>query len=111
VNERTREIGVRIALGATRGHILKFIMRRGVVLTLIGLGLGSVASFMLPRFIRSMMNDSVYTAGTVSNSDTVSTTVSVAVAGIVMLLAALLGSYIPARRASLIEPLEALRTD
>jgi predicted permease len=111
VSERTREIGVRIAFGATKGYILTFIMGRGVVLTLIGLALGSVASFMLPRLIRSMMNDSVYTAGTVSNSNTASTVVSVAAACAVMLLATVLGSYLPARKASLIEPLEALRTE
>lgn len=111
VSERTREIGVRIALGATRGHILGFIMRRGVVLTLLGLAIGSLTSLVLPRLIRSMMNDSVYTAGAVSNADTAGIVASVAAACGVMLLAAVFASYVPARRASTIDPLEALRTE
>jgi len=58
-----------------------------------------------------MMNDSMYTAGAVSDAGIAGTVASVAVACGVMLLAAALASYVPARRASTIEPLEALRTE
>ena len=59
VTQRTREIGVRIALGATRAQVLGFILRRGLTLTLIGLALGSAASLMLPRLIRSIIDDTI----------------------------------------------------
>jgi predicted permease len=112
VTERTREIGVRIALGATRANILTFIMRRGVMLTAVGLLMGSALSLLLPRLVRALMSDSVWTSGVgVKNNSMPGTAASVAVACGAMLAAALLASYLPARRASTIEPLEALRTE
>jgi predicted permease len=112
VTQRTREIGVRMALGATRSQIVGFIMRRGVVLTAIGLVIGSAASVLLPRLIRSMMSDSIWTAGAgVKDNSIAGTVVAVAGACGAMLLAAALASYLPARRASAIEPLDALRAE
>lgn len=111
VSERTREIGVRIAFGATKGKIVGFIVSRGLRLTFVGLALGSMTSLALPRLIGSMMNDSVYTAGIVPNAAGTRIFLSLAAACAVMLLAAALASYVPARRASSIEPLEALRTE
>ncbi|MBS1821418.1 MAG: ABC transporter permease [Acidobacteria bacterium] len=110
VTQRTREIGVRIALGSTRRQVLGFIMRRGLVLTAIGLAIGSAASLFLPRLIHSVMNESVYTAekGAVGM---LSTLPALAVACGAMLVAAVAASYLPARRASAIEPMEALRTE
>jgi predicted permease len=111
VTQRTREIGVRIALGATRQQILTFILSRGLKLTLIGLALGGAGSLLLPRLIRSMLDDNIYTGG--KGVETTFSGVSVALVSTcgVMILSALLASYFPARRASSIEPIEALRIE
>jgi predicted permease len=112
VTERTREIGVRMALGATRRQIVGFVMRRGVVLVVIGLAVGSATSVLLPQLVRAMMSDNVWTAGVgVTGGSMPGTLAAVAAACGAMLLAAVLASYFPARRASAIEPLEALRTE
>ncbi|MDE1178758.1 MAG: ADOP family duplicated permease [Edaphobacter sp.] len=112
VTERTREIGVRMALGASRGQIVSFIMRRGVLLTLAGLAVGSATSLLLPRLVRALMSDNIWTAGVgVKGSNMPGTTASVAAACAAMLLAAAVASFLPARKASAIEPLEALRTE
>ena len=111
VSERTREIGVRMALGSTRGQVLGFIMRRGVTLTAIGLAVGSAASLMLPRLIHSMMNESMYTAERGVAAGVFHTLPALALACGAMLVAAVLASWLPARRASSIEPIEALRTE
>jgi predicted permease len=97
-SQKTHEIGVRMALGAGRGDILKMILRQGFVLVGAGLIAGLVLSFLAGRGIESLLVG-------VSPSDPV-TLVSVA-----LLLAAvgLIASYIPARRAMNIEPLRALK--
>jgi predicted permease len=110
VTQRTREIGVRIALGATRGNVLGLILRRGLVLTVIGLAMGSVASLMLPRLIHSIMSD-IITGGSGIAMGLLSTLPALTMACGAMLIAAVLASYLPARRASAIEPMEALRTE
>jgi predicted permease len=97
-SQKTHEIGVRMALGAGRGDILKMVLRQGFVLVGAGLIAGLVLSFLAGRGIGSLLVG-------VSPSDPV-TLVSVA-----LLLAAvgLVASYIPARRAMNIEPLRALK--
>jgi ABC-type antimicrobial peptide transport system permease subunit len=111
VTERTREIGVRIALGATRARILGFVLRRGLLLTMLGLALGAGASLLLPRLLRSLLDSSISTAGTGGSAASWSTATALAAACGAMLVAAVLASYFPARRASVIEPLEALRIE
>ena len=110
VTQRTREIGVRMALGATRAQILSFILRRGLTLTLIGLALGSAASLMLPRLIRSIIDDTIIGGSGIALS-LLSTLPALTMACAVMLAAAVLASYLPARKASKIDPMEALRTE
>jgi len=97
-SQKTHEIGVRMALGAGRGDILKMVLRQGVVLVGAGLLAGLVLTFLAARGIGSLLVG-------VSPSDPI-TLVSVA-----LLLAAvgLVASYIPARRAMNIEPLRALK--
>jgi ABC-type antimicrobial peptide transport system permease subunit len=97
-SQKTHEIGVRMALGAGRGDILKMILRQGFVLIGAGLLAGLVLTFVAARGIVSLLVG-------VSPSDPV-TLISVA-----LLLAAvgLVASYIPARRAMNIEPLRALK--
>jgi putative ABC transport system permease protein len=101
---------VRIALGATRTQILGFILRRGLTLTLMGLGLGSAASLVLPRLIRSIIDDTII-GGSGIALNLLSTLPALTMACAVMLAAAVLASYLPARRASAIDPMEALRTE
>ncbi|MGB2861738.1 MAG: ABC transporter permease [Sedimentisphaerales bacterium] len=98
VTRRTHEIGIRIALGARSGDVQKTILLHGLKLTLIGLAIGLVGAFAGTRIIRSLLHD-------VSPIDPVTfVCVSLLLAGVAML-----ASYIPARRAAKIDPMEALR--
>jgi putative ABC transport system permease protein len=100
VAQRTREIGVRMALGARRFDVLRMIVRRGVVLTVIGLALGMAGSLGLARFLDTMLFG---VKGT-------SPWVYAAVAS-VLLLVATLASLVPARRAMRADPVMALRAE
>ena len=98
VNQGTREIGIRLALGATRRNIVSLVVRQGMALALCGVAIGLAGAFMLTRLIRSLLFG-------------VEATDPVTFVGIALLLGlvALLASYIPARRASRVDPLVALR--
>jgi len=98
VNQGTREIGIRVALGATRRNIVSLVVRQGMALALSGVAIGLAGAFMLTRLIRSLLFG-------------VEATDPVTFVGIALLLGlvALLASYIPARRASRVDPLVALR--
>jgi ABC-type antimicrobial peptide transport system permease subunit len=98
VAQRTREIGVRIALGATPGNILKMVLGQGLITVAIGTALGLVGSLMLTRTMRSLLFE-------VSPNDPL-TVVGVA---LLLMLIAMLASYIPARRATRVDPIVALR--
>jgi len=98
VAQRTREIGLRITLGAQHGNVLKMVIGEGMKLALIGIALGLIASFALTRTMKNLLFG-------VSTSDPLT------FLGITMLLAlvALLACWIPARRATKVAPLVALR--
>ncbi len=98
VNQRKREIGVRMALGAARQSVLRLILKQGMSLVLTGVVIGLGASLLAGRLLARMLYG-------VSASDPV----SVAVAAIVLSVVALLACYLPARRASRVDPLVALR--
>jgi predicted permease len=100
VSKRTREIGVRMALGAQRGDVLKLIMTQGVTLTLIGVAIGLLTSIGLTRLMKSVLFG-------VSATDPL-TYVGVAAA---LTLVALLACYLPARRAMNVDPMVALRCE
>jgi predicted permease len=100
VAQRTREIGVRLALGARRSDVLVLVVRRGVVLTGIGLALGAAGSLGLARFLETMLFGVTAT----------SPWVYAAVAG-VLLAVATMASLVPARRAMRADPVMALRAE
>jgi len=98
VAQRTQEIGIRLALGARRGHVLKLILGQGLKLTLIGVVLGTVGALGLTRFMSSLLYG-------VKSTDPL-TLISVA---ILLAAVALLACYVPARRAMRVDPMVALR--
>jgi putative ABC transport system permease protein len=100
VAQRTNEIGIRMALGARRTGILKLILAESLQIVLIGLGIGLVASFGLMRLLSSLLYE-------VKANDPI---IFVAVS-VVLLVAAIAAAYVPARRASRIDPIVALRYD
>jgi len=98
VSQRTDEIGLRMALGAQPGDVLKLIMRQGLTLALVGVAIGIIASFALTRVIKSLLFN-------VSATDAL-TFIAVS---LVITSVALLASWIPARRATRVDPVVALR--
>jgi ABC-type antimicrobial peptide transport system permease subunit len=98
VSQRTREIGIRMALGAQTSNVLRLVMRQGTILTSIGLALGMLTAFALTRSMSHMLYG-------VGPADPL-TFVSVAA---LLALVALAAYYIPARRAARIDPMRALR--
>lgn len=100
VGQRTREIGIRLALGARRGEVLRMVMLQAGRLAVAGVVAGLAAAVLASRLLRSQLFE-------VAPTDTV-TYASVAAA---LLLVALVASWIPARRAARINPLAALRHD
>jgi predicted permease len=95
---RTNEIGIRMALGAQRGSVFKLIAGHGMILVLIGMVIGLAASLALTRLIKSLLFE-------------VSPTDSITFLGVAVLLAAVawLACFLPARRATKVDPLVALR--
>ena len=100
VNQGTRELGIRIALGASQHVIVSLVVRQGIVLAAAGLTIGLAAAFLLTRLIRTLLFG-------------VEATDPITFAGISFFLATitLLACYIPARRAAQIDPLISLRCD
>jgi ABC-type antimicrobial peptide transport system permease subunit len=98
--QRTPEIGMRMALGATRRDIVSLILKQGLGMTLIGIGLGLAGAFGVTRLFKSLLVG-------VTATDTVSFAGTTAL----LVLVALVATYLPARRAAAIDPLQALRNE
>lgn len=111
VAARTREIGVRMALGACRSQILRLVLGKGLSLTGIGLVLGIAASLAMHRLLLAFMADTARIEPGAAASIYASQSLSLAIAATAMLLAAIAASLLPARRAASIEPTVALRAE
>lgn len=104
VAQRTRELGIRMALGAVQRDILRMVIRQGMFLVIVGLGIGLLLSLALTRVLTSSLLE-------LELPLPVSALDPLTFAGVTMLLAfvALLACYVPARRATKVDPIEALR--
>ena len=100
VSQRTREIGIRLALGARRGDVLRLILGEGSRLALAGVGLGLVVSYLATQSLRALLY-----------GVTATDPLTFAVVALVLTLTALIACYLPARRASRLDPMLTLRAD
>jgi ABC-type antimicrobial peptide transport system permease subunit len=100
VGQRTREVGIRMALGADRGDVVRNVLRDGAAMTLPGIGIGMVAAFVLTRLMSAMLFG-------VTPTDLV----TFATVPIVLGTIALAACYLPARRAAKLDPMQALRAE
>src|SRR5919108_3243225 len=98
VAQRTREIGIRMALGATRSQVLRLVVGQGAKLALLGMAMGVIVALGLTRFLSSML------FGVTATNPLTFVAVTMILVGV-----ALLASYVPARRAMRVDPMVALR--
>lgn len=98
VARRTREMGVRMALGAGAGNVLRLVLGQAMITATVGVVLGLAGSFALMRFLRSML----FEVGTADP-------LTFAAVAVLLFAVALLASYLPARRATKVDPIVALR--
>jgi predicted permease len=99
VGRRIHEIGLRMALGASRGSVFRMIYRQSIVIVAIGLGFGLVLALLVARAVRGLVTVSVWDPATYL------------IVGTVLAMAALASCYFPARYATTVEPMVALRED
>jgi putative ABC transport system permease protein len=98
VAQRSHEIALRMALGSSRNRVVGLVVKEGVLLACLGLGIGLIGAYFVGRAMRTML----YGVGALDLSAFIAV-------GLILLLAALLACYLPARRAASMNPMEALR--
>jgi putative ABC transport system permease protein len=103
VAQRRQELGIRLALGAEKSDILRLVVQQGLTLTLIGVGIGLVGALALSWIMASMLSGLLYK---ISARDLT----TFVLAPVVFMVIAILASYFPARRATKVDPNEALRS-
>jgi predicted permease len=106
VSQRTNEIGIRMALGASQGDVMKMVLRQGMALTMIGVALGLAGAYVLTKYLESKANLSNILYG-VSSGDPL----TYGVIAVLLTLVALLACLIPARKATKVDPMVALRCE
>ena len=100
VSQRTRELGIRFALGATRGDVLRLVFGQGAFLVGLGLAAGLLGAFIASRALRSVL----YNVASLDTAALIGATLALS-------LVAFVACFLPARRASLVDPIEALRME
>ncbi|MBL8203179.1 MAG: ABC transporter permease [Blastocatellia bacterium] len=106
VSQRTHEIGIRMALGASQSDVLKMVVKQGMVLSLIGVVLGLAGAYVLTKYLESWMQLSRMLYG-IKPSDPM----TYGVIAVLLTVVALIACYIPARRATKVDPMIALRCE
>jgi predicted permease len=107
VSQRTNEIGIRMALGADRRDVLMMILRQGMTLTVFGVMLGLAGAYVLTRYLESKMNLTNSMLYGVNPSDPA----TYGAIAVLLTLVAFLACFIPARRATRVDPMVALRVE
>jgi putative ABC transport system permease protein len=100
VTQRTRELGIRLALGAPRRNVFRLVLGQGAMLISLGIALGLLGALAASRALSSVL----YGVGALDPS-------ALAIAILSLALVALLACWLPARRATLVDPIQALRTE
>jgi putative ABC transport system permease protein len=100
VSLRRQEIGLRMAIGAERGHVLRMVIGGGMKLAIVGVAIGIAAALLLARYVSTLLFD-------VTPFDPASYTIT----AVVLLAVCVLACYVPARRAMAVDPLVALRQE
>ena len=100
VSQRTNELGIRVALGAERGTILRMILGEGAAMALVGLVVGGVAAIPLSQLLTGLLFG-------VEPADPP----TIALSAVLLVGVALVAAWIPARRATAVDPITALRSD
>ncbi len=100
VSQRTRELGIRMALGARKSGIVRTVVAQGLTMTVAGIGAGAIAALWLTRFVSGLLYG-------VPNADPVTYGTIV----VVIATAGAIASYLPARRAAQVDPVESLRVE
>src|SRR5262249_14103190 len=104
VTRRTREIGVRMALGAQGGDVLRMVLRETTLLVVTGLAIGLAAALATAKLIESLLSDLLF--GLAATDP-----LTIALAALLLLAVAALAGWLPARRAAGVDPMVALRTE
>ncbi len=100
VAQREHELGLRMALGASRGNVVKLVLKEALILAGMGLALGLVGAYFVGRGMKSTL----YGVGSLDFA-------AIAAVALVLLVASMIASWLPARRAAAVEPMHALRTE